>query len=125
MYCSGGKLSTHPCFTPRHKPGPIEVALLDELRTTIHAELVPTTSSFGMTVLVTAFYGNLHIDHITAIRAMPYQHIGPPVVKVGAAVRAHLVSPLPSQRATSRKLRAAFGGPFRFQLHSLSRGKRF
>ncbi len=73
------------CFTPRHKPYLVEVVSLDELRTTIYAELIPTTSSPGVTVFATAFCRDLHVNHIATLGAIPYRHIDPPVVKVGAA----------------------------------------
>ncbi len=79
----------HPYFTPRHEPCLIRVTLLDELRTTIDAELAPIMSFPGVLVFATAFYDNLLVDHIATIGAIPHWHIGPAVVTVGTSIRLH------------------------------------
>jgi hypothetical protein len=79
----------YPYFTPRHEPCLIRVALLDEPRTTIDAEPAPIMSFPGVLVFATAFYGNLLVDHIATIGAIPHWHIGPAVVTVGTSIRWH------------------------------------
>ncbi len=86
------QLGIHPYFTPRHEPCLIRVALLDELRTTIDAEPVPITSFPGVLVFATALYGNLLVDHIATIGAIPHWHIGPAVVTVGTLIRIHFTA---------------------------------
>ncbi len=82
-------LGIHPYFTPRHEPCLIRDALLDKLRTTIDAEPAPIMSFLGVLVFATAFYGNLLVDHIATIGAIPHWRIGPAVVTVGTSNRLH------------------------------------
>ncbi len=65
------------------------VTLLDELRTTIDAEPAPIMSFPGVFVFATAFYGNLLVDHIATIGAIPHWRIGPAMVTVGTSIRFH------------------------------------
>jgi len=83
------RLGIHPYFTPHHELCLIGVALIDELRTTIDAEPAPITSFPGVLVFATALYGNLLVDHIATIGAIPHWHIGPAVVTVGTSIRLH------------------------------------
>ena len=87
--CKLLRLGIHPYFTPRHEPYLIRVTLLDELRTTIDAEPASIMSFPGVLVFATAFYGNLLVDHLATIGAIPHWHIGPAVVKVGTSIRFH------------------------------------
>jgi len=43
----------------------------------------------GVLVFATAFYGNLLVDYIATIGAIPHWHIGPAVVTVGTSIRWH------------------------------------
>lgn len=78
-----------PCFASWGKRGLSTGALRDELRSIIQAEYVPLLSLPGVIVFVTAFWGNLRVDYLATIRAMPDRGIGPPMVHIGAADRLH------------------------------------
>jgi len=59
------------------------------VRTTIDAEPAPIMSFPGVFVFATAFYGNLLVDHIATIGAIPHWRIGPAMVTVGTSIRFH------------------------------------
>ena len=68
---------------------PSVVPYFDELRTTLHAELIPLLSGPGVCAFVTMSCGNFRVDYITTIRAMPHWGIDSPVIEIEASIYHH------------------------------------
>lgn len=70
------------------------VALLDELRTAIHAISVPTPPALHMFFFAAFLDDNVRAYHLTTVRAVPDWGVGAPVIQVRTPFSLHCADPL-------------------------------